>query len=615
MKKQILGVFFAVALFCFFSCVSVSAKSYNVKLSTSFFSADASPGASWITVDEDSLYDLISYGNVEYYEEDILAELAEYTENDPNYSSMWEHAMIKSEGAWEKGALGKGITVAVIDSGANAHEELSGRIRYTYDYVNDVTDVTDNIEHGTSVAGVIAANRGNGKGFTGVAPRCELAVLKVADKVDNSQVGPYVSVISDAIEDAVDLYGCQVINLSLGTSTDSARLKEAVDYAVSKGAVVVAATGNDWSSVRYPARYDNVIGVGAVNSSGTRASFSNYGTGINVTAPGDTVDIISGISGYGKKSGTSFSTPYVSGICAAMLSADPTLDRQTVVDIIESTADDDAKADGFDEYFGYGIVDFEECIDLVIKDTGVYISKIDTEDTEKSVFVTNTSRDEESFILVIEKNGGEKTFENIAVKKGESVEVPLLNVGYENVKNVFAVTSTNSAFSVSENAIMGLSFAPYTSEKSFSLFVTDVNDSEMMASLSQLSLSETEKCNITVENGGRLLYIGEYYAPLANTDISFTAAAKEMSGYAKDGESFTVTLWGADTKATVEFVFAKAGDANEDGFVTTDDLVSVRKMLAGLVDASTFRFHEVNLDGVFNTDDLVILRKIIAGLV
>lgn len=614
MKKTFFGVLFAVALFCVLSCTSVFAKNYNVKLSVSLLSADSRPGDAWITVEEEHLSELIAFGNVEYYEEDILAEFAEYTENDPSYSTMWEHPLINSEGAWEKGALGDGICVAVIDSGANNHEELLGRIAYTCDYVNGGTDVTDNIGHGTAVAGVIAANRGNGKGFSGVAPRCSLAVLKVADIVDDQQVGPYISDVSDAIEDAVDLYGCRVINLSLGAMADSKRLKDAVDHAVSKGAVVVAATGNDSkSSLRYPAKYDNVMGVGAVGSAGMWATFSNYGEGINVVAPGNLVNTLSGTSGYGKKNGTSFSTPYVAGVCASMLSADSSLDAQSVVDIIERTAKDDAKNDGYDEYYGYGIVDLGRCIDEVIKNSGIYISRVDKEDADKSVFVTNTSFPDDNFVLVLEM-GKNKELVDITVKKGESAEIPLSGYEYDKITNLFAVKSTDSAFSISKNALLGLSFVPSSLEKNFSLFVTDKNDTEMTASLSEISFEELEKCNITVKNGENLLYVGEIYAPDGDISVVFDTKAKELSEYAKAGESFVVTVWGKDTKTDKSFVFGRAGDVDENGIVSTDDLVIVRRMIAGLLQSEAFRFHEVNLDGIFNTDDLVALRKIIAGL-
>ncbi len=616
MKKRVLFAFFSVILFCFLSGMTVGAKNYNVKLSASLFSRDSSFKTSWITVDEKALSELISFGNVEYFEEDALAEFSEYTENDPAYSDMWEHSVIKSEDAWKKGALGVGICVAVIDSGANSHEELSGRIKYAHDYVSGTDDVTDNIGHGTAVAGIIAANRGNGKGFSGVAPRCELAVLKVADIVDGQQHGPYISDVSQAIEDAVELYGCRVINLSLGSTSDSKRLKEAVDYALSKGAVIVAATGNDSkNSVRYPAKYDGVLGVGAVGSDGAWSSFSNYGTGINVTAPGRSVNIISGTSDYGTKSGTSFSCPYVTGVCAAMLSADASLERDELNDIIEKTAADDRKADGYDDYYGFGVVDFGKCIDAVIENAGVYISLPDAEDPENAVFVTNTSRNEENFVLVIEKDNRETVFENISVKKGESLEISLSDIGSDNPENIFALTDIDSAFCVSANAGRGLSFVPFGSEKSFSLFVTDKNESEMTASLSGLSLSENEKCNITVRAQGKLLHIGEYYAPPRELEILFETAASELSGYAKEGESFTVTVFGSQTKTEEEFVFAKAGDADEDGVISTNDLLLIRKLIAGLSDVADFRFYDVKLDGVFNTDDLLELRKIIAGLI
>lgn len=616
MKKIFFGMFLALALFCAFFCTNVFAQNYSVKLSFSLLSED-SDFSGWITVDEATLAELIAFGNVEYYEEDGLAQLDEYTENDPSISLMWGHKTISSEPAWGKGAFGTDVTVAVIDSGASEHIELEGRIKYKKNYFDNSQDVTDNINHGTAVAGVIASNRGNGALGSGVAPRCSLAILKVADKVNGVQMGPYISDISDAIRDAVNIYGCSVINLSLGADKEYFRLREAVNYAVSKGAVIVSSSGNDYSStLRYPASYKNVIGVSAVDSSGKWAAFSNYNEGVDVSAPGNSVFVLSnmGYNAYTYKSGTSFASPHVAGICAAMLSANPELSRNEIESIIKKCAVDDEKNDGYDVYYGYGIASLEKCIDEVIKNCGVYISKIDKEDSEKPYFVTNVSVDAENFILAVQKNDNTNVYVPFTAKKGQSCEIPMKDTDISSIKNVFVIKNENQAFSISKSADFGLSLYPFNTAKDLSAFVSD-SGGKILVSLSGLDFAKKEKCNITVECDGKTVYLNECTGLSGNAQIAFDMTPQTLMGYGTNGVKFTVTLWGDNTSVSKEFVFARAGDINEDGKITTDDLLIIRKLVAGLSEIENFRFFDVNLDGNINSDDIVYLRKVLAGIV
>jgi len=214
----------------------------------------------------------------------------------------------------------------------------------------------DDEGHGTFVAGLIAAESNNSAGAAGVCWTCKIMPVKV---LGASGTGSTLAVAA-GINWAVD-NGADVLNLSLSSPSPSQTLQDAVDYAWTNGVIVVAASGNDNGSVKYPAHYPNVIAVGATNSSGVRSSFSNFGPELDVVAPGESVLSTLGTgfgdSGgwYGYGSGTSFASPHVAGVVGLMISHGMT-DKNAIVTALTSTAVD-AGAAGRDDLYGWGIVD------------------------------------------------------------------------------------------------------------------------------------------------------------------------------------------------------------------------------------------------------------------
>lgn len=271
-----------------------------------------------------------------------------FTPNDPKFGSQWGFHRPAFPQAWNS-TRGNGVRVADVDSGiAQNHPDLSSKIVAQRDFVNGDGVAEDDVDHGTHTAGTMAAVTNNGVGVAGGCPNCRLLVAKVGDSYSLTDRN-----IAEGIRWSAD-HHAQVINLSLGGPGNSNVLKNAVNYAYGKGAVLVAAAGNDGdSTISYPAAYSNVIAVAATTRTDRHARFSNHGSWVDVAAPG--VDILSTVpGGYDSYSGTSMATPHVSAL-AGLLAAQGR-SKTEIRSRITSTARDLGPA-GRDPYFGAGRID------------------------------------------------------------------------------------------------------------------------------------------------------------------------------------------------------------------------------------------------------------------
>ncbi len=280
------------------------------------------------------------------------------TTNDPLISQQWGLFKAKfadpGTSAWDINKGSTSIKIAILDTGIDQnHEDLVSKIVVNKNFTTSST-VDDLYGHGTHVAGIAAAVINNNIGVAGSGYNSVLMNVKVLDDRGSG----YYSWVANGIIWAVD-NGAKVINMSLGGSMASSILEDAINYAWSKGAVVVAAAGNDGSDApSYPAYYTNAIAVAATDSSDLKTSWSNYGSWVDVAAPGSSIYSTLpnhsnriGKRNYGSLSGTSMAAPYVAGLAGLVWASGLCSNNTCVRNQIESTSD---SVPGTGLYWTYG---------------------------------------------------------------------------------------------------------------------------------------------------------------------------------------------------------------------------------------------------------------------
>lgn len=255
------------------------------------------------------------------------------------------------------GFTGKGVKIAIIDTGIDyAHPDLAANYAGGYDFVNDDDDPVDDKGHGTHVAGTIAADD-NGSGLVGVAPDAQLYALKVLDETGSGSFADILSALDWCVENNID-----VTNNSYGSPFNPGRIvQRAFDAANRAGILNIAAAGNSGNpagvgdSVEYPGAYASVMAVAATTPDDERAYFSSTGPDVEIAAPGWAINSTLPGETYGEYSGTSMATPHVVGTAALVIESGITGANQVRTALIESCQD--LGTPGFDNWFGYGVVD------------------------------------------------------------------------------------------------------------------------------------------------------------------------------------------------------------------------------------------------------------------
>lgn len=327
--------------------------------------------------------------------------------NDQFYAEQWNMPLVDMPAAWDYTTGSDNVVVAVIDSGIKAgHEDLAANLLPGWNAITEQPGAEDEGEligsgparfsHGTHVAGIIGAIGNNVRGVAGVNWTVRILPIKALQSVNGGPPSGKDTDVAKAIDYAVG-HGADVINLSLGFYGENNSpaetppvLRAAIDRAIASGVVVVAAAGNEGLPyMSAPASYPPVIAVGAVGRDGQRASYSSYGDGISVVAPGGGtanasdmilspgwLDSASGESQYLYSAGTSMATPHVAGL-AALLVAEGVRGQEAVRRIIEETATDEGPP-GYDQEYGYGLINARAALEKAVGSgggSGVDLSK------------------------------------------------------------------------------------------------------------------------------------------------------------------------------------------------------------------------------------------------
>ncbi len=334
---------------------------------------------------------------VEYIHPNHVFRIEQSAGTDPLLQDDWSRAAVRLYEAWGITLGSPNIPVAVIDTGVdyrhpdlagqfwvNPGEDLNGNGRAdssdfngvdddgngfvddvhgwdftdapTFadggDYLDRDADPMDENGHGTMVAGIIAARAGNGIGVAGVAPQARIMNLRAGTSLGFLEEDDVAAAILYAVQN-----GARIINMSFGDVVVSPLLRDVVQFAHARGVVLVASSGNSGSDEpHYPSGFTETISVGAVTPNRSLAGFSNYGTTLDVVAPGQAI-VTTQLNGqYGRFSGTSAAAPFVSGMAALILSQNPNWGPEAVRAVITSTAQDLGDR-GWDGFYGAGLID------------------------------------------------------------------------------------------------------------------------------------------------------------------------------------------------------------------------------------------------------------------
>ena len=327
-----------------------------------------------------------------FAEPDYLAHLITVPD-DPLYNEQWGLAKINAPAAWDVTTGNSNVIIAVIDSGLDTtHPDLTGQLWTNpgeiagngldddnNGYVDDIhgwnmvdnnADLSDNTGHGTEVAGVIGAVSNNGLGIAGVCWNCRLMTLKVTQ---SGGIANYSDII-EAIQYAT-LKGADVINLSLGGASDSVSLRLAVDMAAETTVVVGGAGNDDDSALFYPAAYESVLAVAGTSVSDVKVGSSNYGSWVDVAAPGEMITTTFDGGSYGMTSGTSMAAPFASGLAGLLRSAHPDWSaNSTRAQLIQTTTAVDNLNPGYEGLLGSGRIDAAQALTISSQPDLYYVS-------------------------------------------------------------------------------------------------------------------------------------------------------------------------------------------------------------------------------------------------
>lgn len=257
------------------------------------------------------------------------------------------------------------VKIAIIDTGISTKALGSAQIAQGKNYILPEEGTEDKLNHGTAIASLIVGKPD--RELVGAYPEATLVPLVYFSLEDKSVVKGDAAMLAQCIYDAVDVFSCRVINLSAGILIDSKKLKDACEYAEKKGAVIVSAVGNDYQStpqnLYYPAAYDTVIGVGALDESGNVAGFSQRNTSVSLVTTGEDLWVARASGRMTRVSGTSYACAFVSAAAARLLAENPDLSPSDVRSILYETASGLGEV-GVDLESGHGALNLQKALEF-----------------------------------------------------------------------------------------------------------------------------------------------------------------------------------------------------------------------------------------------------------
>ncbi|GGF85795.1 S8 family serine peptidase [Alteromonas lipolytica] len=293
--------------------------------------------------------------------------------NDPAFGNQWHHNNINSRQAWDITTGSSSVLVAVCDTGFDSdHPDLAGNLRGDLGY--NAQDGSSNYEdangHGTGTAGTIGAVGNNATGLSGVNWNVDIIPVRIAISDTNSSA--YISTMARCIEYAAD-NGARVVNLSYG-GIQSATIDAAAKYLRERNGLLFMSAGNSGSEYPTYPDYTSFVGVGATDQNNNKAYFSDWGTYVDLTAPGVSIGTTYLNGQYINYSGTSFSSPVAAGVAALMVAANPGITADEIESGLFSTARD-LGASGDDNVFGHGLVDAQAAVSYALN-LGSFIAPV-----------------------------------------------------------------------------------------------------------------------------------------------------------------------------------------------------------------------------------------------
>lgn len=436
------------------------------------------------------------------------------------------YRQINANGLMSHNLTGEGVKIAVIDSGiiGNSADLNYDHILAGWDYVNNVPMNDSSVEgseklldpqgHGTLVAGIIAAKRDNRVGIAGLLSDVDLIPLRISSGTSEEES----KIVAGAIIDAVDKFGANVITTSVSLA-DTEELKTAVAYAASKNVIIVGASGNSGvagsteDAYVYPAAYDDVIGVGAVDGNGTVRVNSTKNDQVFVTAPGQQI-VSLGLSAKGYrcyvKSGTSYSAPIVAAMAAAAKQVKPEMTVADFKELLKNTSQDKGD-EGFDNSYGYGIVDLAAFAEKIAPQPKPE-EKVEEKEQEK----TETKSEDKT------EAKSEKKTETSSEKKTET-----------NSQKKSEVSSGNSADTSISNSTSGekIKNTAGTSSKTKKQEATDESDEKLEEDDIVQGSTVTEQAETTVEEEAT-----------ESTEDEVTQISEEVGGFDSSSPIIPIVL-------------------------------------------------------------------------